>query len=146
MNKRLLAFLSVVLAAGVSFAAVEPIYELVSTLRPTWFQKGIYIGDDSQNPRIISDTQNKITRALGGSIVFDFGSATITCLDSTGITVPGAKLGDPCFASPNIAWAANQEFSCYVSAANTVIVRFCAAGTAADPASATYNVRVLSNQ
>lgn len=144
MKKNFLAFLSVLLVAGIAFAATEPIVELVSTIRPTWFQSGLYVGPASVHP--INETRNKITRILGSSEVFDFASSTITCLDSTGVTVTGAQLGDPCFASPNIAWAANQEFSCYVSAANTVKVRFCPAGTAADPASATYFTRIISSQ
>ena len=80
-----------------------------------------------------TETANAITKSLGGSIAFDFASVTITCEDSTGITVTGAVAGD-------------ASFSCYVSAADTVKVRHCAAGTADNPASATFYVRVFSAQ
>ena len=144
MNKRLAALFGVLLLAGIGYAATEPILEVYNSIRPAWFQSGLYVGPASVSPG--NSTLNKVTRILGGSETFDFASSTITCLDSTGVTVTGAQLGDPCFASPNIAWAANQEFSCFVSAANTVKVRFCPAGTAADPASATYFTRVISSQ
>jgi hypothetical protein len=98
-----------------------------------------------------TETSNVVTRVLGGSIAFDFASVTITCEDSTGITVTGALAGDACFVGPptTISGAGtglHSSFTCYVSAADTVKVRHCAAGTADNPASATYYVRVISAQ
>ena len=98
-----------------------------------------------------TESNNLITRSLGGSIAFDFASVTITCEDSTGITVTGAVAGDACHvgAPTTISGAGtglHSTFSCYVSAADTVKVRHCAAGTADNPASATYYVRVFSAQ
>lgn len=98
-----------------------------------------------------TETNNVVTKALGGSIAFDFASVTITCEDSTGITVTGAVAGDACFVGPptTISGAGtglHSSFTCYVSAADTVKVRHCAAGTADNPASATYYVRVISAQ
>lgn len=98
-----------------------------------------------------TETSNVITKSLGGSITFDFASVTITCEDSTGITVTGAVAGDACHvgAPTTISGAGtglHSTFSCYVSAADTVKVRHCAAGTADNPASATYFVRVFSAQ
>jgi hypothetical protein len=98
-----------------------------------------------------TETANAITKSLGGSIAFDFASVTITCEDSTGITVTGAVAGDACFVGPptTISGAGtglHSSFTCYVSAADTVKVRHCAAGTADNPASATYYVRVFSAQ
>lgn len=94
---------------------------------------------------------NAITHSYSASAVIDFASATITCEDSTGITVTGAVAGDACFvgAPTTISGAGtglHSTFSCYVSAADTVKVRHCAAGTADNPASATYFVRVISAQ
>jgi hypothetical protein len=118
--------------------------ELVSTIRPTWFQAGIYVAPATAFP--LSDTQNKVTKMLGGSATIDFASQTITC-NTSNITVTGAATGDPCFVGPpSTGGAANSSFTCYVSAANTVTVKHCLAGTASDPASATFNVRVISNQ
>jgi hypothetical protein len=98
-----------------------------------------------------TETANAITRSLGGSIAFDFASVTITCEDSTGITVTGAVAGDACFVGPpttvsGAGTGLHSSFTCYVSAADTVKVRHCAAGTADNPASATYYVRVISAQ
>ena len=87
-----------------------------------------------------------ITRTLGASAVIDFASSTIVCTDSSAITVTGALAGDPCFVGPPAAIANNSSFTCYVSAADAVKVRHCPAGTAIDPASATYFVRVVSGQ
>lgn len=98
-----------------------------------------------------STETNAITRTLSGSIAFDFASVTITCEDSTGITVTGAVAGDACFVGPpttvsGAGTGLHSSFTCYVSAADTVKVRHCAAGTADNPASATYYVRVISAQ
>jgi hypothetical protein len=107
---------------------------------------GILIAPQSLN---ISDSRinaNRITRALGASATIDFASATITTVDSAAITVLGARTGDPCFVGPPAAVVVNASFTCIVTATDTVKVRFSPAGTAADPLSGTFNVRVLSNQ
>lgn len=93
-----------------------------------------------------TETANAITKSLGGSATIDFASVTTTCADSSAITVTGAVAGDACFVGPPAAAQANLSFTCYVSAADAVKVRACAAGTAADAASATYYVRVFSAQ
>lgn len=103
---------------------------------------------------LVSDSAinaNRITRSLGGSATIDFASVTITCEDSTAITVKGARTGDACFVGPptTISGAGtglHSTFSCYVSASDAVKVRHCAAGTADNPASATFYVRVFSAQ
>lgn len=92
------------------------------------------------------ESGNAITKSLGGSATIDFASLTTTCADSSAITVTGAVAGDACFVGPPAAAQANLSFTCYVSAADSVKVRACAAGTAADAASATYYVRVFSAQ
>lgn len=89
---------------------------------------------------------NAITHSYSGSAVVDFASRTITCEDSTAITVTGAVVGDACHVGTPAAPAVNSTFTCYVSAADAVRVRHCPAGTASDPASATYFVRVISAQ
>ena len=98
-----------------------------------------------------STETNAVTHSYSASATIDFASVTITCEDSTGITVTGAVAGDACFvgAPTTISGAGtglHSTFSCYVSAADTVKVRHCAAGTADNPASATYYVRVFSAQ
>lgn len=107
---------------------------------PRLMQSGFYSGASGA----LSDS-NRVTNVLAGSITYDFASATITCLDSTAITVTGAAVGDPCFVGIDAAGAAavNASFSCY-SAANAVYVRFCPAGTASNPASTVFKVRVIA--
>jgi hypothetical protein len=131
--KRLGLFLGVLLLASLAFAAGPT----KQTTR--WaFLGGISIGND--------DTDNRVTKTLGKSSTIDFTSVTTTCVDSSAITVTGARAGDPCFVGPPTTATANLSFTCYVSAADAVKVRACAAGTAADAASATYYVRVISSQ
>lgn len=94
-----------------------------------------------------TSTGNKVTKMLGTSSTIDFATATTTCTESSGITVTGAAAGDPCFVgTPTTGGSSNASYTCYVSATNEVKVRHCAAGTADDPASATFYVRVISSQ
>jgi len=139
--KRLALF--AVLLAGLAFAAAGTITGISDGAQ--WFKAGFFVG-----PAVTTSTAgNRVDNMLSGSITFDFASVTITCEDSTGITVTGAAVNDPCFVGPptTISGAGtglHSSFTCYVSAADTVKVRHCAAGTADNPASATYTVRLLS--
>lgn len=108
---------------------------------PRGMQAGFFSGRSG-----LLSSSNRVTNMLSGSITHDFASQTITCADSANITVTGAQVGDPCFVGPPAAPVANTQYTCYVSAADTVVVRFCPAGTAANPANVEYKVRVISNQ
>jgi len=138
----LIGGLTLALFAGIALAANVFIVE-----SPHAFKGGLWIGATG-----LKTSTNKLTNALYGTLSsFNFASVTITCEDSTGVTVTGAKTGDPCFvgAPTTISGAGtglHSTFSCYVSAADTVKVRHCAAGTADDPAAASFNVLVLSTQ
>lgn len=62
------------------------------------------------------------------------------------VTVTGAQVGNQAFAYPNSAPPSGLSWNAYVSAANTVMVRFTNATVAAiDPAVATWRVRVTGN-
>lgn len=118
--------------------------------RLTQFISGLLIGPDSVNPTDTHINANRVTRSLSASATINFTGIGLGCADSSGITLLGARTGDPCFvgapASIGIADAgAKSTFSCYVSASNEVKVRFCTQSFE-DPASETYHVRVLSNQ
>lgn len=128
------------LMAGLAMAAVSTIGNIDQTAR--WMKSGFFVGTGSQ----ASTASNQVTRVLGASAVIDFASSTIVCTDSSAISVPGAVAGDACSVGAPAAIAANSTFSCYVSATDNVKVRHCPAGTAIDPASATYFVRVISGQ
>lgn len=139
--KRLALFL--VLLSTLAIAAAGTITGVADGAQ--WFKSGFFVGPAATT----TTAANRIDNVLAGSITFDFASVTITCEDSTGITVTGAAVNDPCFVGPptTISGAGtglHSSFTCYVSAADTVKVRHCAAGTADNPASATYTVRVIS--
>ena len=88
---------------------------------------------------------NVITRAVTGSMVVDFDAGTIICSDAV-LGLSGVLSGDPCFVGLPSGPAANSTFECFVSDAGEVTLRHCPHGTGINPASATYNVRVISAQ
>ena len=133
-------FFALLSMAVLLMAAVPVITDIAATGRG--FKGGILVSKTLASP-----TTNVVTNILAGAATIDFASATTTCADSSGITVTGAQTGDRCSAAPPAAVATgNGTFSCYVSAADTVKVHFCPAGTAFDPASGTYGVTVISHQ
>lgn len=130
-------------AAMATGAANNGIKEVVEK----YFLGGLYIGPAAT----MASNTNKLTKSFGASATIDFASATTTCTDSTAITVTGAVANDACFVGAPAAISGdgtglNSTFSCYVSATNAVKVRHCAAGTADDPASGVFYVRVFSGQ
>lgn len=137
---RKLLLLAVVLVAALAFALPSNITKILNLA----VGSNLWVGSASE-----ITAGNAITHSLSSSAAIDFATATTTCTESSGITVTGAQAGDPCFVGmPTDAGAGvtNASYTCYVSAANTVTVRHCAAGTADDPGSAIFNVRVVSNQ
>ncbi len=113
-----------------------------------WIQGSLYVMPPSLAAGVTST--NAVTRMLAGSESMNFGELTITCADSTGHTVTGAQIGDPCFvgvpADATDAGFTNITLSCYVSAANTIKVHACAAGTAVNLSTLTFTTRIISNQ
>lgn len=132
-----LVLLVVLLTAGLALAQQQVVN---IDFTPRAMQAGFYSGTSG-----MSASANRVTNVLAGSITHDFASGTITCADSASITVTGAAVGDPCFVGL-AATPGNANFTCYVSATNTVLVHFCPAGTAVDPASQVFRVRVISSQ
>lgn len=144
--KRITAILVgvVALVAATAYAVTQQL-DINPSLRPSVITSGLIISrlNEIQTDALINT--HRITRSLAGSATIDFASQTITC-NTSNITVTGAQVTDICLVSPgSTGGAANSSFTCYVSAANTVTVKHCPAGTASDPASQTYYVRVLSN-
>lgn len=127
-----------ILAGGVAYA-INVDYNPISV----WNQGGVWTMPASLGAQLT--TTNKVTRSLAGSETFDFANTTIACEDSTGVTVTGAQVGDTCHVGLPAA-PGNGSFTCYVSAANTVKVHFCPAGTAVNPGSQAYTTRLTSNQ
>lgn len=155
-NKLLIATLLASLVAVVAVAQVNP-----RTLGDVFGFKAVVITRLSgvSDPRAgalhvgrlgteFPNTTSRITRLIRNTTAnIDFASATITCVDSAAQTVSGARVGDICIVNPLASSiVANSSFTCRVSASDQVIVRFCPAGTAANPADTTYDLLLLSNQ
>lgn len=136
---RLTLVLAMLVVSGFAFAAGWNIDQM-----PRWEQGGLYVLPASQRANLLP--ANAVTRLLAGSETMDFASQTITCADSTGVSVPGAQVGDACAVGLIAAPTANASFTCFVSAADTVKIRFCPAGTAVDPASQVFRTRLISVQ
>lgn len=84
----------------------------------------------------------QLTNIYTATATLDFGNvATIGCADLT-MTVTGAALGDVVdLGVPNASIVANSSYSAWVSAADTVTVRFCAL-ISGDPASGVFRAEV----
>jgi hypothetical protein len=134
-----------VLVGGLAFAQIALNVDVFNA-RPLLFAQPVHIGPAIGPNRVFPSSVSRVTRLLRGDYTIDFASSTITCVDSAAQTLTGARTGDICIVSPPAGSTANTSFTCRVSAANQVIVRYCPAGTAADPASGVYNVLLLSNQ
>jgi hypothetical protein len=88
----------------------------------------------------------QLTQSIYGSATLDFASTSAqTSTDLTITNVTGAADGDiVCVGMPNASTNANSCFTAWVSAANTVTVRFNNYSSGAiDPASGTFKIRVL---
>lgn len=94
-----------------------------------------------------STTRYNVALYLPGSATLDFASTAAQSSSDLTITVTGAADGDPVLlGNTNASTLTNSSYSAWVSAANTVTVRFnnYSAG-AQDPASATFRVKVIKN-
>lgn len=146
-----IALFAVVAFAGTAFAIQQLDLNLSARLAHTI--TGILIGPRSLFPTDTKINASRITRSLGGSATINFGS-TLTaagCLESSAITVTGARTGDACHVgSPvQVSWdggVLQAAYTCFVSATNEVKVRACSSLNGEDPASGTFYVRVISSQ
>lgn len=118
MNRR--TFLSITvallaLAAGLAFAQTN----ITSNLNLGVLNK-FWIG-----PRSTWTTGNAMTKVLSASGTVDFAATSVGTIESSGITVTGATAGDPCSVGvPAAAGALASAYTCYVSAADTVKIKF----------------------
>lgn len=111
-----------------------------------WYQYVAFMGGMKVAPASLITTAPTVSRILKVDGGVDLGSVTTTCTETGAMTLTGARLGDPCIVGSSAAFTANLTYSCYVSASDAVKVRVCAAGTAADAASAGFTVNVISTQ
>lgn len=115
-----LCALGLLLAAGAAFAtAASGQFSGIDAMQ-RWLKGGVYIGSGAT-----ADTLNKITQSRGATATIDFASTSVGRVESSAITVTGAAAGDSCEVGANTtAGALKADFSCYVSAADQVKVRF----------------------
>lgn len=154
-NKLLIAVSALVafIVATVAFAQVN-----AKTLGDVFDRKAIVISKDTANSdsragalhigrlnKEFPSTTHRITRMLRASYTIDFAATAVTCADSATQTLSGARTGDICIVTPPAAATALYQYQCRVSATDTVIVRQCGLTAAGDPASAAFDVMVLSN-
>lgn len=117
-------FAVTVITAALAFAAAQSTgsVEKHNSPKPLQFVQGIFIGSDA---RALAEEKNKITTTLGNSATIDFASTSVGEVLSSAITVTGAQAGDPCFVGvPAAAGALAADFTCVVSAADAVKVKF----------------------
>lgn len=85
-----------------------------------------------------------IAASIRATQAIDFGNlVTNACLEQA-ITVTGAAVGAECSPSLPPAMPAQVITTCHVESTNTVHLHICNFGTAHDPASLTYSVRVFN--
>lgn len=134
-----------------AYATSESLLDIISSVRPQWFQPGIYIGSAVSNPP--QSILNKLTGFVSCSETVDFTGSTTTQSTSSGCTASGARVGDACFVGWSTAGLATADagvlqgvVQCKVTAANTVKFFYVPNGTFSEPVSAAYNAFVFSNQ
>lgn len=84
-------------------------------------------------------------KVLWATAAVDIGSTlTLVSTDSAGITITGARLGDPVILGCETAFVANYVWQAFVSAADEVKIRFtnATAGTI-DPGSVVFHIGVI---
>ena len=130
------------LKAGTATASTAPLKFTSGTLLTTPEAGAVeFTGSDYWVS--VGTVRYALAKVLTGSGTLDFSNtAAQTSADLT-ITVTGASVGDEAIVSPP-AFPANSMYSAFVSATNTVTVRFnnYSAG-AIDPASGNFNVTVI---
>lgn len=92
----------------------------------------------------VGSSPTAFTRTLSTTATLDFSSTNAQTSSELTITLTGAAVGDAVFVGPPSAPAANSCFTAYVSATNTVTVRFNNYSSGSiDPASATFRVAII---
>lgn len=93
--------------------------------------------------KIDANVQNVYAKILVATATLDFPSTAAGAIADLTISVPGAALGDAVILGvPNGSQTATATFSAFVSAADTVKVRYSPKATE-DPASGTFKVYVI---
>ncbi|HEV8384004.1 MAG TPA: hypothetical protein VGQ11_03965 [Candidatus Acidoferrales bacterium] len=83
-------------------------------------------------------------KLLSNTATLDFPNTLASACSDLTMGVTGAADGDPVFIGPvNASVPAGGSYFAWVSTANTITVRFCADGSARDPANGTFRVTIV---
>lgn len=133
------------IAAGTATASTAPL-KFTSGTNLTAAEAGA-VEYDGTNFYMTNSTPTRcyVMKSLVGSAALDFGNTAAQNSADLTITVTGAADGEEVILGvPNAAVNANSNYTAWVSAANTVTVRFNNySAIAIDPASATFKVSVI---
>jgi len=133
------------LAAGTATASTAPL-KLTSGTNLTTAEAGAMEYNGTNLFFSPSTTRYTVDLSLTGSATLDFGSTAAGGVTDLTITVTGAADGDVVsLGVPNGSMPVSGSFSAWVSATNTVSVRYANNDltNARDPASGTFKVRVI---
>ena len=129
------------LAAGTATANTAPL-KFTSGTNLTAVENGAVEYDGTDYFVSSGGTRYLLTRTLRGSATLDFPSTAAGTVSDLTITVTGAADGDVVsYSVPNASQTADGRYSAWVSAADTVTIRFSPISTA-DPASGTFKATV----
>lgn len=135
------------LGAGTATASTAPL-KFTSGTNLTTAEAGSIEYDGSHLFFSPSTTRLQVATILTGSATLDFGNTLAGNVTDLTITVTGAADGDPVDVGiPNGSYPATGTFNAWVSATNTVTVRYAnnSLTIAQDPASGTFKVTVNKN-
>lgn len=131
--------------ANVNFSAsttTRASFNVASGTGPTTMNNGDMYSDGSNWFFKLGTVKYAIPKSLAGSATLDFPSTGVGAVADLTITVTGAAVGDPVLLGvPNASITTTATFWAWVSATNTVTVRF-SPKTTEDPASGTFKVTV----
>jgi hypothetical protein len=131
----------VMLAAGTATANTAPL-KFTSGTNLTSAEAGAMEYDGTELYFSPSTTRYAVDKVLRGSATLDFASTGAGAVADLTITVTGAADGDVVsLGVPNASITATATFTAWVSATNTVTVRFSPKATE-DPASGTFKITV----
>jgi len=132
------------LKAGTATPNTAPLKFTAGTNLPTP-EDGAIEYDGTDYYATVSTTRYILNKGLSGSATLDFPSTNAQTNSDLTITVTGAADGDMVVLGvPNGSTLTNSSFTAWVSATNTVTVRFNNYSSGAlDPASGTFKVRVI---
>lgn len=135
----------ILLGAGTAATASAPIKFTSGVASQTAKETGAFNYDGTDLTLSDATYAYVLNKSLNGSATLDFGSTAAQSSADLTITVTGAADGDVVtLGVPNGSTLTNSSFTAWVSAANTVTVRFNNYSSGAqDPASGTFKVRVI---